>query len=167
MTLNKMSWQYGRLEVRAKLPQVEGMWPAIWTLGVNMPSIGYPRCGEIDIMEYYGRIPGQIWSNVHYDADGIRMSKQGTIQLANTNQDFHIYSAEWSEDSIDFFCDGILYNSFPVAVAGQGSDNPFRNPHYILLNLALGASGGKVNDTNLPQKLLIDYVRVYKLGNGT
>lgn len=167
ITLNKASWQYGRIEVRAKLPRGLGVWPAIWTLGTNMSDIGYPKCGEIDIMEYFGKTPDQITSNLHYYSDEKRQSHPGKLQVENPYNDFHIYAIEWSEDKVDFFFDDKLYHRFFVDIAGVNSDNPFRKPHYLLVNLALsGSSGGTVDDNNLPQTYMIDYVRVYKLSNG-
>ena len=166
ITLKKASWTYGRIEVRAKLPQGKGVWPAIWTLGTNITSIGWPRCGEIDIMEFVGHDPNRVHANAHYGMDGEHKSDGGKIQTEAPYDDFHIYAIERYPDRIDFFFDETKYHSFEIDKAGKGDDNPFRRPHYLLINLALGGSWGReIDDSILPQKYLIDYVRVYELKN--
>jgi len=165
VTLNKASWRYGRIEVRAKLPQGKGVWPAIWTLGTNRTSIGWPRCGEIDIMEFVGHDPNRVHANAHYGMDGKHRSDGGKIQTEAPYDGFHIYAMDWYPDRIDFFFDETKYHSFTIDKAGEGEDNPFRKQHYLLINLALGGSWGKdIDDSILPQKYVIDYVRVYELG---
>jgi beta-glucanase (GH16 family) len=161
ITLSKASWKYGRIEVRAKLPQGSGVWPAIWTLGENMPSVGWPKCGEIDIMEYFGNRPNQITSNAHYSINGKTKSQHGDFELSSYD-DFHIFAIEWGQDRIDFFFDGTKYNSLSLNSAGDEMYNPFRQNHYLLLNLAIGGNSGRINGSNLPQKFVIDYVRVYQ-----
>jgi beta-glucanase (GH16 family) len=164
VTLNKAGWKYGRIEVRAKLPQGKGVWPAIWTMGVSRTEIGWPRCGEIDIMEFVGKDPNGMHANAHFAVDGKHTSKAGKLRTDKPYADFHVYAIEWYEDRIDFFFDDIKYHTFPIDEAGKGEDNPFRKPHYLLINLALGGSwGGPIDDSMLPQKYLIDYVRVYEL----
>lgn len=163
ITLGKASWKYGRVEVRAKLPKGQGVWPAIWTLGVNRSEVRWPACGEIDIMEFVGKEPGLIHANVHYAMDGERRSKSGRIEVVEPYEDFHVYAMEWHEDRIDFFFDETKYHTVPLDLAGEGSDNPFRKPHYLLINLALGGTwGGEIDETIFPQKYLIDYVRIYE-----
>jgi len=166
ITLNRASWTYGRIEVRAKLPQGKGVWPAIWTLGVNRSEVRWPQCGEIDIMEFIGKEPSLIHANAHYIVDGTHQASGGKLQTESPYEDFHIYAIEWYSDRIDFFFDEIKYYTFSIDQAGQGIENPFRKPHYLLINLALGGSwGGMIDDSILPQKYLIDYVRVYKMKN--
>lgn len=164
VTLHKASWKYGRIEVRAKLPQGQGVWPAIWMLGANEPKVGWPRCGEIDIMEFIGRDSSHIYGTVHFaDGKGGHRSNGGKITVNQPYNDFHIYAVEWTPKQMDFYYDKQLYHSFPLDTAGAGSTNPFRKPQYLLLNLALGGSwGGPVEDIILPQRLLIDYVRIYR-----
>jgi beta-glucanase (GH16 family) len=163
-TRDRASWRSGRIEVRAKLPQGRGVWPAIWTLGTNIPVVGWPRCGEIDIMEYVGKDPELVHANAHYFAGGKHRSKMGSRRVPPPFADFHVYAIEWREDRIDYFFDGTRFHSFPINDAGPGGDNAFRKPHYLLLNLALGGNwGGPIDDANLPQKYLVDYVRVYEL----
>jgi len=162
-TKHKASWQYGRIEVRAKLPHGKGVWPAIWMLGANHNEVGWPRCGEIDIMEFVGKEPRGIHGTVHYAIDGKHNSDGGTLETDRPWEDYHIYALEWTPERMDIYFDNQKYHSVPVDKANQGAVNPFRAPQYLLLNFALGGSwGGPVDDTNLPQQFLIDYVRVYQ-----
>jgi beta-glucanase (GH16 family) len=163
ITLGRASWRYGRVEVRAKLPRGKGIWPAIWMMGVNRSEIGWPRCGEIDVMEFVGKLPNRVHGTVHYPVDGTHRSNGGRIDIERPFDDFHVYAIEWWPDRIDFFFDATLYHTFPIDEAGEGDDNPFRKPHYLLINLALGGSwGGPIDDAVLPQRYLIDWVRVYE-----
>ena len=163
ITKHKASWQYGRIEVRAKLPHGQGVWPAIWMLGANHNEVGWPRCGEIDIMEFVGNEPKGIHGTVHYAIDGKHKSDAGKLETNRPWKDYHIYALEWTPERMDFYFDDQKYHSVPVDKANQGAVNPFRAPQYLLLNFALGGSwGGPVDDANLPQQFLIDYVRVYQ-----
>jgi beta-glucanase (GH16 family) len=164
ITLNQASWKYGRVEVRAKLPQGKGVWPAIWMMGaVRASGVRWPACGEIDIMEFVGKDPHRIHANAHYPVDGKHQSSGGKLKTRQPFADFHVYAIEWNPERIDFFFDETRYYRFQIDEAGKGKDNPFRKPHYLLINLALGGSwGGPIGDAVLPQKYLIDYVRVYE-----
>lgn len=164
VTLNKASWQYGRIEVRAKLPRGKGVWPAIWMLGTNRSQVGWPRCGEIDIMEFVGKQPDYVHGTVHYmGEDGKRRMSGGKLKVADPCEDFHVYAIEWSAERIDFFFDDNKYFSVALDAAGQGEDNAFRKPFYLLLNFAVGGSwGGEPDPGVFPSKYLIDYVRVYR-----
>ncbi|MHC5055575.1 MAG: glycoside hydrolase family 16 protein [Planctomycetota bacterium] len=163
ITLGKAAWRYGRIEVRAKLPRGKGMWPAIWTLGANRSKIRWPGCGEIDIMEFVGKDPRHVHGNAHYGVNGKHRSKHGKHRTKAPYDDFHVYAIEWFPDRIDFFFDKTKYHTFRIDDAGKGNENAFRKPHYLLINLAIGGSwGGPVDDKVLPQKYLVDYVRVYE-----
>ncbi len=163
ITEGKRSFLYGRVEVRAKLPQGKGVWPAIWMMGVNRAAVGWPRCGEVDIMEFVGKEPDRVHATVHFSKDGKHASKGGRLAAAAPFSEFHLYAVEWRPDRMDFFFDDQKYFTFQIDDAGAGPDNPFRKPHYLLINLALGGSwGGPMDDAVLPQKYLIDYVRVYE-----
>jgi len=157
------SWCYGRIEMRAKLPKGKGVWPALWMMGTNHSVVGWPACGETDIMELVGKQPNTIHGTLHFGAKGKHRSDGGKLEADRPSDDFHIYAVEWYPDRIDFYYDTNKYHTVKLDQAGQGADNPFRKPHYLLLNFALGGSwGGPVDDANLPQKYLIDYVRVYQ-----
>jgi len=163
ITRGKASWTYGRIEVRAKVPKGVGTWPAIWTLGANIAKVKWPQCGEIDIMEHVGKDPDFAYGTVHFVEDGEHKYLQGKCESKTLAGDFHIYAIEWFKDRIDFYLDETKYHTFKLDIAGKGEDNPYRRPQYLLMNLALGGSwGGEIDDSALPQKYVIDYVRVYR-----
>ncbi|MBT7303282.1 MAG: glycoside hydrolase family 16 protein [Victivallales bacterium] len=164
ITLRKASWRYGRIEVRAKLPKGKGSWPAIWMLGVNHTKVGYPFCGEIDIMEFVAHSPDVILGTMHFPNDkGKHKLSGGRLKTTAPADDFHIYAIEWNEKRIDFFFDKEKYFSFPLDKANVGKDNPFRKPFYLLINYAVGGTWvPDVDPTAFPSKYLIDYVRVYE-----
>jgi beta-glucanase (GH16 family) len=174
-TEGRFDLTYGRVEVRARLPRGRGMWPAIWMLGTNIRTIGWPRCGEIDIMEFVGHEPEKVFATVHWfdpeKTDKKTGKKGGTASLGGNlpgqapSDGFHLYAAEWSADRMDFSYDGNTYFSYPLEKAGAGEANPFRKPHYLIMNLAVGGSwGGQkgIDDMVFPQRYEIDYVRFYQ-----
>lgn len=165
-TRGKASWTYGRIEVRAKLPSGRGTWPAIWTLGTNIREVGWPACGEIDIMEFVGFNPGVIHGNVHTSRyNHTRGTGKGDkIAIADASEAFHVYAVEWFADRIDFFVNDKKYFTFENE--GTGDDVwPYDKDQYLILNLAIGGSwGGQkgIDDSIFPQRYYIDYVRVYQ-----
>jgi len=166
-TFGHKDFLYGRIEVRAQIPSALGTWPAIWMLGTNKSELGWPACGEIDIMEHVGYDPDRIHANIHTKAYNhtIGTNKGKQIEVADPWSDFHIYAVEWFADHMDFFMDDSLYFSFENDKAMNKDTWPFDKPHYLLLNLAYGGSWGgqKGVDTNLlPLQFKIDYVRYYK-----
>jgi beta-glucanase (GH16 family) len=164
-TLGKAGWQYGRIEVKAKLPQGGGIWPAIWMMGVNRTELGWPKCGEIDVMEFIGNHPEDIYGTIHYPDPVSKENKSKGNKTIEKKLDkgFHVYAIEWNEQTIDVYFDKKKYHSFPIDTAGLGSENPFRKPFYLLINLAMGANWpGPIDDRVLPQQFIIDYVRVYQ-----
>ena len=173
----KKMFLYGRMEVRAKIPVAGGAWPAIWTLG---SGVEWPSCGEIDVMEYYriGGVPhilaNAAWGNDRkYDA----VWNSTKIPYSHfTDKDslwaekFHVWRMDWDENNIRIFLDDELLNDIPLSTTINGSigkgENPFHKPQYILLNLALGGmNGGKIDDSALPMRYEIDYVRIYQKKN--
>lgn len=165
-TKGKGEWLYGRIEVRAKLPTGRGMWPAIWMLGVNIGEVGWPRCGEIDIMENVGFDPDTIHANVHTQSyNHVKGTAKGSrTKIEKPYEGFHVYAIEWFEDRIDFYVDGKRYFTFQNEGTGEAVW-PFARPHYLILNAAVGGAwGGQkgIDDGIFPQKYLIDYVRVYE-----
>ncbi len=165
-TQKTASWKYGRIEVRAKLPSGKGVWPAIWTVGADRSKVGWPACGEIDIMEFIGRLPDKIHGTIHYGVDGKHKSDTGSLTTAKPWEDFHVYAIEWHPDRIDFFFDQQKYRTVLLDQAGKGEANAFRLPHFLRLNFAFGGDwSGAVDDAVLPQKFMIDYVRVYSESN--
>ena len=164
-TQGKASWKYGKVEVRAKIPAGKGMWPAIWMLGNNISKVGWPACGEIDIMENVGFEPDRVHATMHYaDPSTKKHAANGKFtQVANLATDFHIYTLEWDEKLIKISIDNTLYQTFNTDDAGTGKDNGFRQKQFLILNLALGGDwGGPIDDQVLPQQYIIDYVRVYQ-----
>ena len=151
------------IEVRAKVPQGPGVWPAIWTLGDNIDTVGWPRCGEIDILEFVGKDPQHIHVNTHFHRDGKHSSDHKKRKGNEPWKDFHTYSIEWDADWIHFAYDDVRYHSFRVSKGDTEKGNPFHKKHYLILNLALGGNwGGKIDDSIFPSRYLIDYVRVYQ-----
>jgi beta-glucanase (GH16 family) len=164
-TKKRFEFQYGKVEVRAKIPSGVGTWPAIWMLGANIDQVGWPSCGEVDIMENVGFDPLKIYGTIHTLAGSGGNGKGSNVTLANPWEDFHVYAIEWYADRIDFFVDGQKY--FTYANDGSSRAWPFDKPQYLLLNLALGGAwGGQkgMDDSAFPHRYLIDYVRIYKRG---
>ena len=165
-TAGKASWLYGRVEVRAKIPAGRGLWPAIWMLGNKIGEVGWPACGEIDIMENVGFDPDQIHCTVHTKAyNHVLGTQRGkSIPVATPSADFHVYAADWTEKEIVMTFDGKEVLRFPNE--GSGEDAwPFDQPHYLILNVAVGGGwGGQkgVDESVFPQRMLVDYVRVYQ-----
>jgi beta-glucanase (GH16 family) len=165
-TLGRFEFLYGRVEVRAKLPAGNGAWPAVWMLGVNRAQVGWPACGEIDIMENVGFDPLLIHGSIHTTTYNHTAGTQKTASLsvASPSDDFHVYSMEWYPDRIDIFVDGQKYFTFRNEGAGPAAW-PFDKPQYVLINLAIGGSwGGQkgIDDSRFPQRYLVDYVRIYR-----
>lgn len=165
-TLGRFEFLYGRVEVRAKLPTGNGAWPAIWMLGTNRTQVGWPACGEIDIMENVGFDPLAIHGSVHTAVYNHTTGTQKTavVTVAKPWEDFHVYAMEWYPDRIDIFVDGQKYFTFGNEGAGS-STWPFDKPQYLLINLAIGGSwGGQkgIDDALFPKRFVVDYVRVYQ-----
>jgi beta-glucanase (GH16 family) len=163
---SRESWTYARIEVRAKLPRGRGTWPAIWTLGTNIREVGWPSCGEIDIMEHVGFDPGRIHANIHTRAYNHvqRTNKGNNVMVSRPDEEFHVYSTVWTADRIEAFVDGNRYFTFAREEGGDAVW-PFHRPQYLILNLAIGGSwGGQqgIDDAAFPARFVIDYVRVYR-----
>lgn len=162
-TQNKFAAKYGRIEVRAKLPAGGGIWPAIWMMGIDRSHGGWPHIGEIDIMEFIGKEPQNVYGTIHYAKDNGHASSGNKISSEELHKGYHIYAIEWDEEKIDIYFDSTRYHRFMLDVADGPNGNPFRKPFYLLLNLAMGANWpGPVDDSVLPQEFLVDYVRVYE-----
>jgi beta-glucanase (GH16 family) len=165
-TQGKCSWTYGRMEARIKLPRGQGLWPAFWSMGTNITSVGWPNCGEIDIMENIGREPTLVHGTMHgpgfYGSGGIgnSCSLPGSPVYAN---DFHVFALEWTTNELKWFVDGYQYFSGNPASLPSGGTWVFTQPEFLLLNLAVGGNWGGNPDATavFPQQMLVDYVRVY------
>jgi beta-glucanase (GH16 family) len=162
-TKGKKEFMYGRIEARAKLPVGHGLWPAFWMLGANIDEVKWPKCGEIDVIEYVGREPKMIFTSLHtQDSHGNTINTKKT-KFPTIEEGFHLYAVEWDKDKIDFFVDGILVYTF--SPENKNEDTwPFDKPFYIIVNLAIGGNfgGPEVDDSILPQKFILDYIRIYQ-----
>jgi beta-glucanase (GH16 family) len=158
---------YGRFEAQIKIPEGQGMWPAFWMLGEDVPSVGWPKCGEIDIMENIGKEPGTIHGSLHgpstiggtSDLTSIFSLPDGRSFAA----DYHLYAIEWEPGIVRFYVDANLYATFTSSQWPAGGTWVFDHPFFILLNLAVGGDwpGSPDATTKFPQTMLVDYVRVY------
>jgi beta-glucanase (GH16 family) len=159
-------WSVQPVEVRAKIPVFLGSWPAIWLLGSNINEVGWPLCGEMDMLENVGYSPDTVHFNIHTKAYNhtIKTNKGSKVYLPLVQNDFHLYSLEWSETKLDFYLDNKLVFTFANEQTGIETW-PFNNPHYLILNLAVGGGWGGQQGVDLdalPQQMLIDYVRIYQ-----
>ena len=164
ITKNTFPFQYGTIEVRAKLPKGKGTWPAIWMLSQNIKE--WPDDGEIDIMEHVGYNQGFVHASVHTKKYNhiINTQKTDTIFIKDASENFHIYRADWSPEKIEMFVDDKKYFTY-IKTENEYEAWPFDQPFYLILNQAVGGNwGGKegVDSTIYPQKFWIDYVRIYK-----
>lgn len=162
-TKGKKQFLYGRIEARAKLPVGHGLWPAFWMLGANIDEVKWPKTGEIDILEYIGRDPHMVYTTLHtQDSHGNTINTKRT-EFPNIEEGYHVYAIEWSKEKIEFFVDSTLVYTFNPEVKDENTW-PFNKPFYIIINLAIGGNfgGPDVDDTVLPQKFYVDYVRVYQ-----
>ena len=160
---DKFEFKYGTVEVKAQLPKGKGLWPAIWMLGHDIDTSTWPACGEIDIMEYVGKNPGEIHTTLH-TPDSFGKSVNTKITNIETIEDgFHVYKTKWDTKQIQFYIDDALVYTFSPEIKNDNTW-PFNKPFYLILNLAIGGSfgGPEVDDSIFPEKFSIDYVRVYQ-----
>jgi beta-glucanase (GH16 family) len=166
-TQNLFTQAYGRFEARIKIPKGQGMWPAFWMLGNDISQNGWPKCGEIDIMENIGREPGMVHGSLHGPSSVAPTSDAtSTISLPagqNYADDFHIYAVEWEPGTVRFYVDSNNYATFTQPQWPAGGQWVFDHPFFIILNVAVGGSwpGSPDASTQFPQQMLVDYVRVY------
>lgn len=165
ITKNKKVFKYGRVDIRAKLPKTKGIWPALWMLGNNIDQVSWPACGEIDIMELLGQDPSKIYSTVHYGASAATHNSFGTNYVLtgeSFDQQFHVFSMEWKQDSITIFVDDkqVFFCNRSII----GDPYPFNNPFFFIFNVAVGGNwpGAPDESTVLPQRMIVDYIRVFQ-----
>ncbi|QBN18066.1 glycoside hydrolase family 16 protein [Flavobacterium nackdongense] len=158
---------YGRFEARIKSPYGPGIWPAFWMLGANIDTTPWPQCGEIDIMEIKGNQPSIVYGTLHGPgySGGNAITDFYALMNNRFDKDFHIFAVEWDADKIDFFVDGYLYQRLTKSTVSAEGEWVFNQPFYMIMNIAVGGTfvGFPTVDTSFPQKMTIDYVRVYKL----
>jgi len=158
LSKDKFSFKYGKVEARAKLPAGVGTWPAIWTLGNNIGSVGWPACGEMDIMEHVGKELNKIYGTLHYPGRSGGNADGNTKIISNATTEFHIYSMEWTSTLIKIFVDGDLIHSVV-----NSNNLPFNQNFFFILNIAMGGNfGGPVDPAFSSAALEIDYIRVYQ-----
>ena len=157
-TMDKQEFEYGRVEVRAKLPSAAGTWPAIWMLGSNFAEVGWPNSGEIDIMEHVGNDLGEVLGTLHMpgNSGGEAISK-GT-EVENVESEFHTYTLEWTADHILFAVDNVVFHEFE-----NNASTPFNQPFFLILNVAMGGNLGGAIDPDFTQDTMeVDYVKVFQ-----
>jgi beta-glucanase (GH16 family) len=162
-TAGKKSWKYGKIESRIIVPKGQGLWPAFWMLGSNIgdPNVGWPKCGEIDIMEQVNT-DNNNYGTIHWDNNGHVSYGGNTPTTPNV---YHVFSITWDANAITWFVDGVQYHQANIA-NGVNSTDEFQNPFFIILNVAVAGDwpGQTVDESKLPAQMLVDYVRVYQLG---
>lgn len=167
ITKDKKSFTYGRIDIRAKLPKGQGLWPALWMLGENISEVSWPRCGEIDIMEMIGGIKdnqdGTVHGTVHWDNNGSYANYGGKtdLEFGVFNDEFHVFSIDWDPQKIVWLLDGVQYHVIDITPPGL---EEFHKPFFFILNVAVGGTwpGSPDVSTVFPQEMKVDYVRVFQ-----
>ena len=160
---NRLSFTYGLVEARIRIPAGQGIWPAFWMLGQDIDEVGWPRCGEIDVMESFGRDPAVVHGTVHgpgyAGSEGVTASHDAGASLA---ADFHVYSVLWERGRIRWYLDDQLY-SIVTPAAVRGNPWVFDHAFFLLVNVAVGGTlpGAPDGSVTFPQTMLIDHIRVY------
>lgn len=162
-TKDKKEFQYGKIEARAKLPIGSGLWPAFWMLGANISEVGWPQCGEIDILEYVGKEPDIIFTSLHTQASHGNTINTKKTKIEAIEEGFHVYAIEWNQDKIAFFVDDALVYTFQPEEKNEATW-PYDQPFYFIINVAIGGNfgGPVIDDTIFPQDFVMDYIRVYQ-----
>lgn len=168
-TQGKRQFLYGRLEAKLRVPPGKGTWPAFWTLGTNIPEVGWPQCGELDIMEYVGFDPNRLYANVHVGAYNHMKGngRGGNVELVTPYAKFYTYAVEWYPDRLEFFIDDQRVLVFENENKTD-AEWPFDKPQYVIVNLAIGGAWGGaqgIDDAIFPARYEVDYVRYYTRKN--
>lgn len=168
ITKDKQEFRYGRVDIRAALPQGQGLWPALWMLGANIDQVSWPACGEIDIMELVGHAPNQIHGTVHYGTSfGNHQFNGGSSLTPNGGlfaDNFHVFSIIWEENSIQFLLDDQVYYDVDPSEMQGGQPYPFNQDFFFVFNVAVGGNwpGSPDGSTVFPQRMVVDYIRVFQ-----
>ena len=156
------------MDIRAVLPEGQGIWPALWMLGESITSVGWPRCGEIDIMEILGHEPSKLHATVHYaNNNGDRVMNGTSTNLPGGQKfsdEFHVFSIIWEEDRIQFLLDDVPYHNITRNTLGLSNPYPFNEPFFFIFNVAVGGNwpGSPDGTTRFPQHMIVDYIRVFQ-----
>ncbi len=165
-THGKASWQYGLFTIRAKLPKGKGTWPALWLLADEIhEGLPWPLCGEIDLMEHVGSNPNVVHFSLHSKNFNFKKQNQLTkvLEVENVSDEFHEYSVKWTDEYIEFFLDGKSQAKYIKGKNASVEDWPFDRKFYLILNIAIGGFwGGEIDDSILPQEMIIDYIRIFQ-----
>lgn len=166
LTKGKREFTFGRVDIRAKLPVGNGLWPALWMLGKKIDQTSWPACGEVDIMELIGKEPNKVHGTMHWGAstsNHLSYTTNYTLPSGNFSDKFHVYSMVWELDKIEIFMDDISYCKFDKSKIGSAA-YPFNEPFFFIFNVAVGGNwpGSPDASTVFPQQMLVDYVRVFK-----
>jgi len=154
----KFEFTYGVVKIRAKMPIGVGTWPAVWMMGADINTVGWPACGEIDITEHLGRDLNTIYGTVHYPGRSGGNPVGATTMISNATTEFHEYKLEWSNESLKFYVDDTLFHTVANSI-----DIPFNKNFFFLVNLAIGGGFGGAVDPDLTSATMeVDYIRVYK-----
>lgn len=169
----KKAFTYGRMEIRAKIPEHRGngLWPALWMLGSNIGAVGWPDCGELDLMEYVSFDPGKMHFSIHSRANNHTEGTQitsGPVILETIEEEFHNYGMLWTKDYIKFYLDDMnnIKLTFTRPTVSNSGNWPFNQPFYFLMNIAVGGNWGGMNgvdDSIFPAVMEVDHVRVYQV----
>lgn len=158
-TQTKVKPTFGRIDVRAKLPKGKGIWPAIWMLGETITSVGWPACGEIDIMELVGHEPAKSHGTVHFDQGGYRTSTGSkSLTTGDFSESFHVFSLVWEKNKITWYIDNESFKTF------SHEESEFNQPQFFIMNVAVGGNwpGSPDGTTVFPQSMVVDYIRVFQ-----
>ena len=163
ITKGRNEFTYGRIDIRAKLPVGQGIWPALWMLGSNISQVSWPACGEIDIMEYLGHDPSRVYGTAHYNNNG-HLYKGDSFTLPEGkgfNEKFHVFTILWQENSIIWYVD---YQKYFEVTSGSVRFDAFRLSQFFIFNVAVGGNwpGSPNTSTVFPQTMQVDYVRVFQ-----
>ncbi len=167
-TEGKVEYKYGRIDVRGKLPKGQGIWPAIWLLGNDLSSVGWPACGELDMVELLGHTPQTVHGSINYGPQGNSWAYTKTTSYTLPGEDFsdkyHVFSILWEENSIKYYVDDNLYTTYTPNNIVSGQSWRFNHPFFFILNVAVGGDwpGNPDQTTAFPQQMLIDYIRVFQ-----
>lgn len=168
ITKGNKSFKYGRIDIRAALPEGKGIWPALWMLGDNINQVSWPACGEIDIMELIGNQPDRVYGTAHFATGTGQHDSRGSSKALAGNEHFsdkfHVFSLEWEQDRMRWYIDDVLFHEVTPAILGAGVPYPFNNKFFFIFNLAVGGNwpGNPDASTVFPQRLIVDYVRVFQ-----
>ena len=167
ITKGKKEFKFGRIDIRAALPEGQGIWPALWMLGGNISTVNWPSCGEIDIMELIGNQPNRVYGTAHYGANtGDHQYKGNSRALPGTAKfidEFHVFSIIWEQDKITWLLDDVAFHEITPASLAPAS-YPFNQNFFFVFNVAVGGQwpGDPDGSTNFPQRMIVDYVRVFQ-----